>query len=114
LDDERYKNRKTIKHVEGWHLVRTTAEELQKLGKVIAEKANKSKGPVSIIIPKYGLSENDKENRPFYEPKAIDAFTKSLHENVKESVRVIEVDSHINSELYAKSVVDILDGMIGS
>lgn len=112
LDDERYKNRKTIKHVEGWYLVRTTAEELKKLGKVIAEKANKSTGSVSIIIPKHGLSENDKEHRPFYDPRAIDAFTKSLKENVKESVRVVEIESHINSELYAKSVVDILDEMI--
>ena len=114
LEDPRFKGRKTIKHVEDWFLVRINEEGLKKLGKVIADKANKAKGPTAVVIPKHGFSANDKEGQPFYNPEGINVFTKSVKDNVKNSVEVLEVDSYINDEKYANIVVDVLDRMTHS
>lgn len=90
-------------------LVRTNKEELAKIGKNIAERANKAAGPVSIIIPLRGFSEVDKMGAPLYDSEADMAFINTLKRNIKKEVIVKEVDAVINDDKFADEVVKTFD-----
>ncbi len=90
-------------------LIRTTKEELEKVGKNIAERANKAKGPVAIIIPLRGFSEASKKGAPLHDPEADRAFIDALKGHVEEKVKVVEVDCHINDDEFADQVVGTFD-----
>jgi len=102
-----YMNRKTCKHGPYVTLVRTSKEENEELGRIIAEKANRARGPVTIVIPIQGFSARDKEGEALFDHEIDKAFTKSVRNYVKDHVRVIEIDAHINDDKFAKEIVDI-------
>jgi uncharacterized protein (UPF0261 family) len=92
----KYKIRKLYKHSPFVTLVRINKREAILLGKMLAKKANESKGPIVIAIPLRGFSSLDKEGQPFHD-KVIDGyFISSLKKNVQPHVRVLEIDAHIN------------------
>lgn len=90
-------------------LVRTTGEEVGKAARILAERANKAKGPVAIVIPLRGYSAVDAEGQHFYNPDADAAFTRTVKNIVKRNISIIEVDAHINEAKFAKEVVDTFD-----
>jgi len=102
-----FRNRKLSKHGPFITLARTSIAENKRLGKIIAERANRAKGPVVIAIPLKGFSSVDKQGQAFYNPEAITAFTEAVKNNVKGEINVIEIDAHINDEEFAKRIVDI-------
>jgi len=109
-------------------LMRTTKEECTELGKIIATKINKSRGPTVFLIPTKGFSEYDKvgavktvsysgeeTHLPWYDPEADVAFVSSLKshvDNSKSNVEIIEVDRHINDPLMAHLSASILEDMM--
>ncbi len=111
LDDPQFKNRKKTAHSPGHYLVRTSSEELTKLGEAVAKRANAATGPVAIVIPLQGLSANNSQGLPLYDHEADMAFAKAVKENVHKHIKVLEVDAHINDMEYAKVVVNQLDLM---
>lgn len=111
INDPLFKNRKITMHSPVTFLVRTTAEEMKILGKAVAERANKAKGPVAIVIPLRGFSAVDKEGQELYDPIADNAFIDAVKENVEKHVNVVEVDAHINDKEFAEKIVEIFDAM---
>jgi uncharacterized protein (UPF0261 family) len=90
-------------------LMRTSAEEFEVLGRMVAERLNGARGPVAVLIPKRGYSEHTKrtahdlEGRPvgpWLQPEADAAFARSLRANLKRG-RVEELDLHINDPAFA-------------
>ena len=57
---ERYRDREFFRYNAQNLLMRTNAEEFQKLGVLIAERLNAAKGPVRVLIPFEGFSEHTK------------------------------------------------------
>ena len=51
-------------------LMRTTPDECAQLGKIIAEKVNASRGPVTVLIPKRAISVISAAGEPFHSPDA--------------------------------------------
>ena len=47
--------------------MRTTPAENAELGRIIADKLNKAKGPTTLIIPTKGVSSIDVEGGPFHD-----------------------------------------------
>jgi len=111
LDNPLFKGRKKTEHSPGHYLVRTSKEEMKKLGEVIAEKANEAKGPVAVAIPLRGFSANNKEGLALYDLEADAAFTKAVEANVQKHVKILKVNSHINDKKFTEKVVDLLDKM---
>ena len=95
-------------------LMRTTPEENDKLGKEIAEKASAARGPTAILMPLKGVSAIDTEGGPFWWPEADQALFQSLRNWVGPSVRVIELDLHINDPAFAKKAAETLLEMIST
>ncbi len=86
-------------------LMRTNLEENKALGKMVANKLNKAKTPVTILLPKKGISQVDKEGGIFYDPKADSALFESIKSNSKVENPVVEVDAHINDEAFSRALV---------
>jgi uncharacterized protein (UPF0261 family) len=114
LTEPQFRGRKSSEHSPGKHLVRTSKEELERCGEVVAEKANMARGPVAIVIPLRGFSANDREGLMLYDPDADYAFVRGVERNVSKHVEVAKIDSHINDRSFAEAVASIIDDMFNS
>ena len=108
------KKRKIYRHTPEVAIVRTNQEEMATIGKIMAEKLNKATGPTKVVIPLRGFSPGNREGKALYDPETDRAFIEALKQNLQTSIRVIEVDSHINDESFAEQAVDILCEMMRS
>lgn len=111
LSDE-LKSRKYIVHNPILTLVRLTKEEMVEVGKITAQKINKAKKYVSVMIPLKGLSFPDTEGREHWDPEANEAFFKSLRENVDPKIEYNEYDLHINDNEFIDIAVNRLFTLI--
>jgi uncharacterized protein (UPF0261 family) len=98
---DRYKHRLLYQHNPTVTLMRTTPEEMDRLGKSIAEKTSAARGPTCVMIPLKGVSAIDAEGKPFWWPEADAALFQSLRNWIAPHVEVVELDSHINDPAFA-------------
>lgn len=92
--------------------VRTDPDQLEKIASVVAEKLNRSTGPVSVLIPAEGWSEGDKKGMPLFDPATNRFFTERLKRLLHPGIPVEEVEAHINDGAFAERAVEVLDRMI--
>ena len=62
--------------------------------------------------PTVGALIFNREGKALYDPETDQAFIEALKQNLPPSIKVIEVDSHINDESFAEQAVDILCEMM--
>ncbi|MCS7238120.1 MAG: Tm-1-like ATP-binding domain-containing protein [Thermoguttaceae bacterium] len=98
-----FRGRRFYQHNPNITLMRTTPEECARLGEIVAEKLNRSKGPVSVLIPLRGWSMIDAPGGPFWWPEADEAFRRSLREHLRPDIPVIELDANINDPVFAEA-----------
>ena len=103
---EKYKNRKLYPWNPNVTLMRTNPEENTKLGQIMAERLNQSKGPTAVFFPLKGLSQLDSPGEDFWWPEANKALLYALKENLRKDIPLIEVDANINDAEFAKAVTD--------
>jgi uncharacterized protein (UPF0261 family) len=106
--DRQFPGRPTFLHNPELTLVRLTAPEMSHMGRVFAEKANRSQGPVTVCVPTRGLSVQDAEGRVFWDPEADQAFVDALTQHVDKAVTVHLVPSHINDPAFGRLVLEQL------
>lgn len=92
--------------------VRVSAEEMRRVGEVMAQKLNLSQRPAAVAIPMQGFSDQNRRGGLFYDPQADGRFMAALKRNLDAKVRVIEVDAHINDEAFASRACELLEEMI--
>jgi uncharacterized protein (UPF0261 family) len=108
----KWKSRKLIVHNPSLTLVRLSPDELSEVGKLVAEKLNRAKGPTQMFIPLKGFSYPDRENLPHWEPEGNQAFIHSLKTHLDPSVPVTELDAHINDPEFIDPVVETFLSMM--
>ena len=101
-------NRKTHYHNPYNTNIRITKEEAEITGKVMAQKLNESLGPVVVIIPLRGFSENGREGNALYEPETDEAFIKSLEENLNPKIKIIKIDANINDMEFSEKAAQTM------
>ncbi len=89
-------------------LMRTTPEECAQLGQIIAGKLNLSTGPVTVLIPRKGVSVISAEGQPFHDPRADTALFENLKKQLRPDIEVIELDSNINDAPFAEACAKAL------
>ena len=104
----RFQGRTLYVHNPTVTLMRTTAEECAEIGRITATKLNPSAGPVTVLIPLQGVSAIDKAGEPFYSPEALAAYRRALKETLSPTIKVIELDVHINDDTFACAAADLL------
>lgn len=105
---EKFRGRVFYQHNPQVTLMRTTAEECAQLGKIIAEKLNLSIGPVSVLIPRRGISVISAEGQKFHDPAADKALFDGLKSGLRAGIEVIEMDCAINDPAFAEACATTL------
>jgi len=106
---DHYKERKLYLHNPYVTGVRTTAEELNRLAEIVAEKANRAAGPTAVVFPAKGFSALDREGFSYYEPETDRVFLEALKKGLKSGIEVIEVNAHVFEENFLAEVATVYD-----
>ena len=111
---ERYQKRDFFRYNAQNLLMRTNAEEFDKLGCEIGNRLNVAKGPVRVLVPLEGFSEHTKrrahdlagnDTGPWKRPEEYQVFTDSLKKHLK-AAPVEELALHVNDTVFADACVD--------
>jgi len=89
-------------------LMRTTPEECAALGRLVASKANASRAPVTVLIPRKGVSVISMAGGPFHDPAADAALFSSLENGLRPGIQCLTVDGDINDPAFARACVEAL------
>jgi uncharacterized protein (UPF0261 family) len=117
---DRFRGREFIRYNEENILMRTNAEEFKALGRMVAERLNDARGPVTVLIPMKGYSEHTKrktqdiegrEISNWAQPEVDGVFLSTLQAHLKKG-QLIELDLHINDAEFADTCVDAFFDMV--
>lgn len=109
---DKYRNRLLYSWNDNITLMRTNPEENAKLGRLLAEKANLSKGEVAIFLPLQGVSELDAPGKEFWWPEADKALFDAIREHLRKDIPIYELDCNINDDMFAEAVTNKLLDML--
>lgn len=109
---EQYRERKLYRWNSNVTLMRTTPDENAELGRIIAQKANASKGPVTILLPRKGMSQLGSPGGEFWWPEADEALFTAIKQHIHSNIPVIELDHNINDPEFADHATTLLLNML--
>ena len=98
--------RKLIVHNSYLTLVRLNHEELSGVGKLVAEKLNRSRGVTRVFIPLQGYSFPDRHSLPHWDPEGNQVFVDALKADLNPEIPLVELDAHINDPEFIDPVVE--------
>ncbi|MBV0911143.1 Tm-1-like ATP-binding domain-containing protein [Anianabacter salinae] len=87
-------------------------DERRALVRDIAARLRAAKGPVHFLMPLGGVEEWDRPGDVAHDPDGLAAMTDEVRREMTGAVQLTEVDGHINDQVFADSVLAILDGWI--
>ena len=111
---ERYQAREFFRYNAQNLLMRTNAEEFEKLGCEIGNRLNAAKGPVRVLVPLEGFSEHTKrratdlagnDKGPWKRPEEYQLFMDFLKTHLK-AAPIEEHALHVNDPVFADACVD--------
>lgn len=89
-------------------LMRTTPTECADVGAILAAKVNASRGPVTVLIPRGGISVVSAPGGPFHDPAADAALFTAIESRLRPGVTVRVFDHGINDPAFALACVEAL------
>jgi uncharacterized protein (UPF0261 family) len=119
---ERYRQREFFQYNVEILLMRTDAEELAALGKLMGERLRAAKGPVRVLIPRNGWSGltgrkthdlSGRDIRPWSQPDIDRVFVATLERHLPGGA-IRELSHHINDAAFADACVDELIALLGN
>jgi uncharacterized protein (UPF0261 family) len=106
----RFAGRTFYQHHPQVTLMRTTPAECAELGRILAEKLNRYRGPVTFLIPRRAISVISAPGQPFHDPAADEALFSSLRRHLRPGLPVVELDCAINDPAFARACAETLLG----
>ncbi|WP_027571602.1 ABC transporter permease [Bradyrhizobium sp. WSM1743] len=112
---ERYRGRKFHVHNPQVTLMRTTAEENERMGRWIGERLNQMDGPVRFFLPEGGVSALDARGQPFWDADADAALFRTLERTVRQTGnrQLIRIPKNINDPDFAAAIVSAFRTLFG-
>lgn len=112
---ERYRGRKFHVHNPQVTLMRTTAEENERMAHWISDRLNRMDGPVRFFLPEGGVSALDARGQPFWDPDTDAALFRTLERNVRQTAnrQLIRVPKNINDPEFASTIVSAFRTLFG-
>jgi uncharacterized protein (UPF0261 family) len=93
-------------------MTRFPVDELIIGAKLYAEKINKAKGPIKLVVPLRGWSSLEREGSILYDPEEDQIFIQELKKNLKAPLEIEEVDCNLEDFGTAQALVDSLVNLI--
>lgn len=111
---EKYKNRVVYMHNPAITVVKSNIEENIAFGIKVGEKLNQCKSNAALLLSIRGVSMNDKAGSKYYGPKEDQALFITLKKVINNPlVEIIDVDAHINEEVFAisaaKKLIELME-----
>lgn len=105
---EKYRDHRSYMHNPNVKLIRTNGDESEEAGQILAEKLNRSIGPVTVLLPLKGISQYDSPGGPLEDNDADKRLFEAIKKNLRPDIRRIECDLHINDEAFAERIAEEL------
>ena len=93
-------------------MTRFPTDELLEGARMYAEKMNKAKGPLKMIVPSMGWSSIDREGGILYDPEADERFMAELKKHLKKDISFETVQCNLEDLPTAQAIVNSLDAMM--
>ena len=111
---EKFSGRNFYKHNPTVTLMRTSVEECKQIAEKLASKWNKAQVPMTILLPKRGVSMIDADGQPFNGVEERKILFDTLKANItNELVEIRELDNNINdadfAETAAKRLIELIE-----
>jgi uncharacterized protein (UPF0261 family) len=92
--------------------IRLSKEEIIRVADTMAEKMNKARGPVKVLIPLGGWSSLDRRGTDFYDPELDRIFVDELKKKLKRDIEVKEADIDLDTPEFAQVIVDAFNELM--
>ncbi len=102
------RKKKHYQHSPMFTHVRVTSDEMKKVAEVVANKLNQGQGLKKVAIPLQGFSHQGHAQGQLADKAADMTFVRVLKKRLNQDISVIEVDAHINDEVFAEAVCSLL------
>jgi len=112
---DRYRGRKLHVHNPQVTLMRTSAEENERIGRWIGERLNAMDGAVRFFLSEGGVSALDAPGQPFWDPEADAALFRALDRTVRQTSnrQLIRLKCNINDSAFTAAVVTAFRALMG-
>ena len=90
-------------------MARFPVDEMVIGAKLYAEKINKAKGPIKLVVPLRGWSSLDRKGSILYDPEEDQIFIEKLKKNLRVPIEIEEVDCNLEDFDTARALVNSLD-----
>ena len=107
-----YKERKKYDYDAARTFIRLSKEEMIRVADAMAEKLNKSLGPVKVLIPLGGWSSLDRRGTNFYDEELDRTFLGELKKQLKKGIEIREVDADLEAPEFAKAITNAFDELM--
>ena len=84
--------------------LRLSPEELRMVAQAFADKLNRARGPVNVLIPSNGWSSVDAPGNPTYDPEEDRFFVKELRSSLDSRIELNEIDANMEDAAFAEAV----------
>ena len=105
---ERFRGRTLNLHNPTMVTMRTSVDENVAIARFIADKLNRAKGPVTVVLPLGGLSSLDRPGKIFFDPAANAALFETLRSSLSAAIPVVEDPHHIDDPPFAARVASLM------
>ena len=107
-----YKERKKYDYDAARTFIRLSKEEMIRVADAMAEKLNKSLGPVKVLIPLGGWSSLDRRGTNFYDEELDSTFLGELKKQLKKGIEIREVDADLEAPEFAKAITNAFEELM--
>lgn len=110
--DEELLSRPHYRHTPFHTHIRTTREEMYRVGAYLAERHNGCKGRNAILVPEKGYSQQNAVGGLIYDPDANRGFVQGVLEHKADSVEFRQRELHINDPEFADEIVAVFERLM--
>lgn len=93
--------------------VKVSQKEMSRIGRIMAQRLNEAKGPVSVLVPRQGWSTYGSKGGPLHDSKSYQLLLKELKKDLNPRISYLEVDLHINDQIFAdmcvRTMIQLMD-----
>lgn len=109
---EHFKSRTIQAHSKITFAVKATKDEMAAAARLMAEKLNRSRGPVVVILPMKGFSEREKDGKVFHDPEGRQAMFEAFRTHLRPDIQLRDLDEHINEKAFSEEVMRLFLNMM--
>lgn len=89
-----------------------TPEQRREMARDMGRKLEQAEGPTKLVLPIRGGNEWDREGGPLSDPVGLEAFLDEIRTVCPDNVDLVEIDAHINDDLFVATALEIFDDWV--